>query len=349
MITGSIRLPAAIYADRDRAVVFWQTLTERLQNLPGVASVTFADGRPPAGGGNQNNFDLEASPTPPGQSQPVTPWVAVTPSYFETLGLPLFAGRRLDERDALTENLESIVVDRAWARRFFPNESAVGKRLREGGCTTCPWTTVVGVVSDVKYLGLDKPNDGTVYTPMSLASLSRQLIVRTTIDPYAVVPSLRARIREVEPGAPLTSVATIDELVRQSLDQPQSLSVLIAALAIVALMLSALGIYGVMTYYVEQHLKEIGIRMALGGRSADVLQMVIGQGMRVVSPAWPWGCSQRSAWRSSPPACCLASPPSTRRRLLAVGSLLIVTALAACAVPARRAVLVQPVAVLRND
>ena len=90
----------------------------------------------------------------------MTPWVAVTPEYFRVLGLPLLEGRLLDERDARTENLEAVVVDRAWAKRFFPNESAVGKRLRSGGCTQCPWTAVVGVVSQVKYAGLDKPDRG---------------------------------------------------------------------------------------------------------------------------------------------------------------------------------------------
>ena len=109
-----------------------------------MSGVAFADGLPPNNVGNFNNFDLEDFPTAPGQSQPVTPWVDVTPEYFRVLGLTLLEGRLLDERDALRENLESVMVDRAWARRFFPNGSAVGKRFREGGCTTCPWTTVVG-------------------------------------------------------------------------------------------------------------------------------------------------------------------------------------------------------------
>src|SRR2546430_13682338 len=97
----------------------------------------FADGRPPSDVNNFNNFDLEDAPTPPGQSQPVTPWVAVSPDYFHVLGLPLLEGRLLDERDAQAANLLAIVVDRAWARRFFPSASAVGRRIRQGGCTTC--------------------------------------------------------------------------------------------------------------------------------------------------------------------------------------------------------------------
>ena len=156
MLTGAIQLPAAQYPE-NASIVFWDELKRRVAALPGVSAVAFADGRPPDDVSDFNNFDLEDQPTPPGQSQPVTPWVGVTPEYFGVLGLPLLEGRLLDERDMRAEDLEAVVVDRAWAKRFFPNESAIGKRLRSGGCTQCPWTTVVGVVSEVKYAGLDQP------------------------------------------------------------------------------------------------------------------------------------------------------------------------------------------------
>src|SRR5439155_22116548 len=148
---------------------------------------------------NYNNFNLEASPTPPGQSQPVTPWVAVTPEYFHLLGLGLAQGRLFDDRDG-AGGPPVIVVDRSWAKRFFPNGGAVGQRLHQGGCSACPWTTVVGVVSDVKYSGVDKPDQGTVYTPLagrgsnpiqSQTSRFRYLMLRTRIDPAAVLPSVR--------------------------------------------------------------------------------------------------------------------------------------------------------------
>ena len=169
VLSGSISLPATQYDTAGRVIAFWDQLQRRLEALPGVSRIAFADSRPPNGAGNFNNFDLEDFPTAAGQSQPVTPWVSVSPDYFRLLGLSLLDGRLLEERDGAAANLESVVVDRAWARRFFPNQSAVGKRFHEGGCTTCPWTTVVGVVSEVKYAGLDKPDDGTVYTAMPAA------------------------------------------------------------------------------------------------------------------------------------------------------------------------------------
>jgi putative ABC transport system permease protein len=349
VITAAIRLPAALYADDGRVRALWDNLTEQLGALPGVSGVAFADGRPVNGVGNINNFDLEDSPARPGQSQPATPWVAVTPEYFRVLGLSLIEGRLLDQRDNLPENLESVVVDRAWARRFFPTTSAVGKRFREGGCTTCPWTSVVGVVSDVKYVGLDQPDRGTVYSPLSLNSRARQLVVRTTIDARSVLPDVRARIRQIEPGAPLSNVATIDDLVDQSLERPQSLSMLIAALAGIALALSVLGIYGVMSYYVQQHVKEIGIRMALGGKSTDVLRMVVGQGMRVVAAGVFVGLLAAIGLARLAASLLFGVNAADPLTFSGVAALLIATALAACAMPAYRAVLVQPATVLRND
>jgi putative ABC transport system permease protein len=349
VITGSVRLPAAQYQDPGRVRVFWDELTRRLATVPGVAGVAFSDGLPPNGVGNLNNFDLEDFPTPPGQSPPSTPWVATTPEYFRVLGLRLLEGRLLDERDALPENLESVVVDRAWARRFFPNGSAVGKRFREGGCTTCPWTSVVGVVSDVKYLGLDEPDDGTVYWPMSDQELSRFLVVRTHVDPSTVLPALQRVVRHLDPSAPLSNVATMDDLVAQSLERPRSLSWLVAVFAIVALVLSVVGIYGVMGYYVQQHRKDISIRMALGGSSAEVLRLVMGHGMRVVITGVVVGVLAALGLARLMSNLLFGVSAADARTFATVSSALVIVAIVACFVPARRAVAVQPATVLRND
>src|SRR5205814_2272725 len=145
-------------------------------------------------------------------------------------------------------DVQPIIVDRAWARRFFPNGSAVGKRLRQGGCTSCPWTLVVGVVSDVKYAGLDMPVEGSVYSPLSPQGMSRFLIVRTQGDPASVLPAVRQNLHDLDAAVPLSNAATMEELIDRSLQRPRSLSVLVAAFAAVALMLSLIGIYGVMAY-----------------------------------------------------------------------------------------------------
>jgi putative ABC transport system permease protein len=345
LLIGSIRLPATQYTEAPRMEGFWDELKLRIEAMPSVTSVAFADGLPPNQVGDHNNFDLEDHPTPPGGSQPVTPWVGISPEYVRTVGLKLVDGRLLDQRDVNTGNL---VVDRAWQRRFFPNDSAVGKRLKNGGCTTCDWNVVVGVVSEVKYDGLDQPDMGTVYRPL-YPSTSQFLIVRTEGDPLAIAPAVRQAVRELEPAAPLTNISTIGALVDQSLAKPQSLSTLVATFAGVALLLSIIGIYGVMGYYVQQQLKEISIRMALGGSRSDVAKLVVGQGMIVVVAGVAIGVAiALSATRLM--ASLLfrvgAADPLT---FTSVVLLLSATALLACAVPAWRAMRLQPASVLRNE
>ncbi len=352
VLTGSVRLPGALYTDNARINAFWEQLQRRVEALPGVAAVAFSDGVPPNSAGQHNNFDLEQYPTPSGESQPVTPWVAVTPEYVRTLGLTLLEGRLLDERDPernqAAEALLSVMVDRAWARRFFPNESAIGKRFREGGCTTCPWTTVVGVVSYVKYDGISQPNSGAVYTPLA-ASPTRFLVVRTQGDPLAIAASLQQAVRELEPAAPLSSVATMSALVDLSLARPQSLSLLVTSFAAVALLLSVIGIYGVMGYYVQQHLKEISIRMALGGSQSDVAKLVLGQGMTVVGIGIAVGIAVALGATRLMASLLFNVGAADPSAYAAAGTLLFLVAALACAVPAFRAMRSQPAVVLRNE
>lgn len=348
LLTASIQLPLAQYDDPAKAEAFWDELERRLGTLPDIAGVAFADGRPPADVGNFNNFDLEAFPTPAGQSQPVTPWVAVTPEYFRVLGLALVEGRSIDDRDGRGDTLDVIVVDRAWAKCFFPNESAVGKRLRSGGCSECPWTTVVGVVTEVKYAGLEAPDEGTVYTPL-VGERFRNLVVRTRTGPSAAVQGVRQVLRELDPTVPLSSVATADELIAGSLERPRSLSVLLGSLASVALVLSMIGIYGVMAYYVQQHAREMGIRLALGGTPGDVLRLVVGRGVKVVViglAAGLGGALVATRWISS----LLFGVGSTDAATFTTVSLVLLAAgILACLLPGRRAMRLEPAAVLRND
>jgi predicted permease len=358
LLTGGLLLPAKQYEEAGQVTAFWDELQRRMEAVPGVSGVAFADGRPPNGVGNRNNFNLEASPTAPGQIQPVTPWVAVTPEYFRLLGLTLLQGRLFDERDGVS-GPPVIVVDRAWAKRFFPNGEAVGQRLREGGCTDCPWTTVVGVVSDVKYAGLDSPDQGTVYSPMAERGLSqpieqatarfRFLLLRTSTDPGGVLPAVRQVVRDLDPGLPLHNVATVDELVAQELQMPRSLSLLVGGFAIVALLLSTVGIYGVMAYYVQQHSKDISIRLALGGTPTSVLGLVVGQGMKVVASGVAVGVLAALALTRLMSSLLFGIGASDAATFLAAALLLLAVALLGCGVPARRAVALQPAEVLRNE
>ena len=358
LLTGAVMLPPAQYGDDGKVLTLWDRLRAEVARLPGVTGVAFTDSRPPSDAGNQNNFDLEDFPAGPGRPQSVTTWVEVSADYFRLFGLQLIDGRLFDARDTLTTGANVIVVDQAWARRFFPGRSAVGKRLKSGGCTTCDWTTVVGVVSPVKYDGLDAADQGVVYTPMadrgeglagSLSGRTRYLVVRTAVAPSSVVPQVRKILQDLDPSVPFARVATVDELVGSSLAQPRGLSLLVGALAIVALALSIVGIYGVMAHYVQQQAKEISIRLALGGSPGGVLRLMVRRGMTLV--AWGVAAGVVGAFAFARLLTTLlfgvsAGDPLT---FAAVALLMLTTALAACGLPAGRAVAVQPAAVLRND
>jgi putative ABC transport system permease protein len=358
VLTGSMVLPSAQYPQAGQVAAFWDELQRRVEALPGVSGVAFADGRPPNDVNNFNNFDLEDAPTPPGQSQPVTPWVAVTPEYFRLLGLALLEGRLFTEHDRPTQNVEIVVVDRAWANRFFPNRSALGRRFKEGGCTRCPWTTVVGVVSEVKYAGLDKPDQGTVYSPMAgrgstpvegAVSRFRYLLLRTRTEPAAVLPAVRQAVRELDASVPFSNVATIEDLIARSLQSPRSLSLLVGALAIVALTLSIVGIYGVMAYYVQEHAKDISIRLALGGSPREVLRLIVSQGLRIVSSGIGVGLLSALLLTRLIASLLFGVAAADGFTFAAVGVILLAVALLACFVPARRAVGVEPAVVLRDE
>jgi len=353
VLTASMALPAARYVEPARVEAFWTELQRRAEALPGVARVAYADGIPPNFVGNFNNFDLEESPTPAGQSQPVTPWVSVTPEYFRLLGLSLLDGRLLDERDRAASANE-VMVDRAWAKRFFPNQSAIGKRFRNGGCTTCPWTVVVGVVSEVKYAGVDKPDEGTVYTPLPAAdspnpARARFIVLRTAADPVSLMPGLRQAVRELDPNLPVTNLATMDTLVAQSLEAPRSMSMLVGGFAVVALLLSVVGIYGVMIYYVQQHTKEISIRLALGGSPSHVLRLIVGQGMTIVSGGVAIGVVAAFGLTRLLSTLLFGVGAADGFTFAAVACLMLGAALVACFVPARRAIGVEPAEVLRAE
>ena len=355
VLTGAVMLPQAQYSEDAKVLTFWERLRAEVARLPGVTGVTFVDSRPPSEAGNQNNFDLEDFPSSPGQ---VTTWVDVSPDYFGVFGLRLVEGRLFDARDTATDSAAVIVVDEAWARRFFGRQSAVGKRLKSGGCSTCDWTTIVGVVSPVKYDGLDAGDQGIVYTAMaergeglagSFSGRTRFLAVRTAVASASVLPQVRKVLRDLDPAVPFARVATVDELVEKSLEQPRGLSLLVGALAIVALTLSIVGIYGVMAHYVQQQAKEISIRLALGGSARSVLALIVRRGMTLVG----WGVAAGAAIAIGLTRL-LASllfgvTPGDPLTFGAVALVVLGSALIACGIPSARAVAVEPAEVLRRD
>jgi predicted permease len=314
--------------------------------LPGVKAAAIADSRPPSESGQQNNFDLEDHPTSAGQAQPVCTWVGVSPEFFATVGLRLERGRLLDEH-SLQE--DAVLVDRAWANRFFPGQEVVGRRFHNGGCTTCPWTTVVGVVDNVKWIGLDaRSEDGTVYFPLQDLP-SAFFILRTAGEPVSLSLSLRQAVHELDPGLAVSNVATGEELMAEALATPRYLTVLIGLFACTALVLSIVGIYGVMAYFVQQHAREIGIRLALGGEPAHVRRMIVLQGLRLTAAGVAVGIAGSFVASGVMETLLYGVDPTDLRTIVGIPALLVAAALVACLVPAHRAARLDPAAILRES
>jgi ABC-type antimicrobial peptide transport system permease subunit len=242
----------------------------------------------------------------------------------------------------------SIVVDRAWANRFFPSEEVIGRRMHEGGCSTCPWITVVGLVGNVKWMGLEAAEDGTVYYP-SLDSPTSYFVVRTAGTPSLVAGSLRQAVAALDPQLAVTDLATGDELVDEALSQPRYLTVLIGMFAVTALVLSIVGVYGVMAYFVQQHARDIGIRLALGGEPSRVRRMVVLHGLQFVALGVATGIGVALLTSRLLSTMLFGITATDVRAIVGVPTILMTVAIIACLVPARRAARLDPAQILRES
>jgi predicted permease len=349
LLSFSAFLPAATYPDSSTVGPFWDEALSRIRALPGVQGATLGSARPPGDLPVTNNFNLEDKPTPPDQSQPDVPWVSIMPEYFETLGIPLLEGRTFDDQDR-TGAPPVAVVDQAWATRFFPEGGAVGRRFRSGGSTTDPWTTVVGVVGDVKYTGLESMDEGTIYvTRLGGTYRFGYFLVRTAADPMSILPAVKNVMQDLGPTIPLADMATIDGLVGSSLDSQRYLTLLVSLFAVASLVLSVIGIYGVMANFVQRHTRDIGIRIALGGRPSMVVRAVVGRGVRLVGIGIAIGLVGALILTRSMRSLLFGVSPTDPLTFFGVPAVMLVVVLLACLVPAGRAAGVDPARTLRVE
>jgi putative ABC transport system permease protein len=342
LLTASVALAGPRYVDDAQRVEFWKRAAERLSAIPGVESAAIADSRPPNEAGQRNNFDLEDHPSP---NQPTCIWVGTSPTFFKTAGVRLDRGRLLDDR-SIQDN--AVVVDRVWANRFFPGQEVIGRRFKNGGCTTCDWTVVVGQVTDARWGGLNSDPDGTVYFPISNEN-SAFAVVRTNGDPSALEAPMRAAFRDLDPSLPLTNVETGRDLIDGELATPKYLSVLTAVFGATALILSIVGIYGVMTHFVQQHTRDIGIRVALGGEPTQVRRMIIMRGLRLVFVGVAVGIAAAAAGGRYLSSLAFGISATDPRVIGLVAMTLVMIAAVACLIPARRASRVDPAEILRES
>jgi len=351
VVSMRIGLSRLHYSEDADVAAFWNRALAGVRSLPGVDAAGLGDGRPPHEAPELNNFDLESRPTPPGESQPVAPWLTVTPGYFRTLGIPLRRGHLIAESDT-QDQPPVVVVDEAWARKHFPGGDPVGQRFMSGGCTPdrCDWVTIVGVVGDVKYTGLDN-EDGSIYFPHGQTSYRSMYVFARSRDtrPSDLIPGMRQVIGELDPMLVVSDVRSGDELVAESLVGRRFLMRLVSSFGWVAALLAALGIYGVMSYFVQQRTREIGVRIAVGGRRRDVVRWLLGHGLRLTLGGLALGLVLAALTTRTLDSLLFAVKASDPATFLGASGLLAAAALLACWLPARRACRVDPVAALRGD
>jgi predicted permease len=282
-------LPAATYPDAPARVRFVEETLERLAALPGVGAVGLASYLPLSGAQSGSGFVVEELPLGPGEVPPFFMETNASAGYFAALGIPLLEGRTFEPND-YRQRLGHIVISQSVARRFWPKGSALGKRMtswapqaeRQG------WYTVVGVVGDVRLAGLDQEPVDLVYEPLlGLADGSKDLraslsfVVASSLPAASLAPSLRHAVRGVDPSLPMTPVRTVDSLVRDSWARMAFTVTVLLLASLMALVIAAVGLYGVVSYLVTRRTRELGIRMALGADGGRIRRLVLGQGLLV--------------------------------------------------------------------
>ncbi|HSE32932.1 MAG TPA: ABC transporter permease [Pyrinomonadaceae bacterium] len=349
ILTMNLILPNTKYPEEEQRAAFYSDLVNRVKALPGVESTALVNYLPLGGSNSSDAFLIEGLPEPASGQENIGRYRVCTPDYFQTMGISLMKGRAFNEQDKAGA-LPVVIVNETLARKYWPNEEAIGKRMRfEGPLERAPWMQVVGVIRDVKH-ELNIPVSPEFYLPHAQDSWSSMVLVtKTAGNPSAMAGVIRKQVWAIDKDQPVFDVRTMEEVRSISVAVYSFSSVTLGIFAGVALLLAAIGIYGVMAFAVTQRTHEIGVRMALGARSRDVLKLVVFHGMKlaligvVIGLVGAWALSRFMKTL-------LFSVGATDLFTFAVVSLcLLFAALLACYLPARRATKVDPLIALRYE
>jgi putative ABC transport system permease protein len=338
-------------ADSDRFMSFYDRALMRLGQLPGVTAVGATNMIPLDGRGTDRLIEIEGYEPRDSSDMPDAQNRQATPGWFAAMGIPLVQGRFIEPSDD-EKAPHVVVVSDAFVKRFFPNGDAIGRRIRLGKLTAdFPWATIVGVVGDVRGFALEEPPLPTMYWPVAQirATPSLAIVIRTQGDPAALASAVRAAMAEIDPGQPLYDMQPLDQLVAKSLDQRRFTLALMLLFGVIALVLSASGIYGVMSFAVTQRTQEIGIRMALGARAFDVLKIVVGSGMFLALLGVVVGLVGAFALTRLMASLLFGVSPTDLVTFGLVTFGLLGVAMLASYIPARRATKVDPLVALRYE
>src|SRR5580704_9194138 len=354
VITMRVSLPSGTYTDNKKIAGFWERFAEQITSLPGLKSAALVYGMPPMRAPNMNDTDFEGFvKREGGPIENVDFDQVVTKDYFATMGIRLMEGRFFDDRDTAAGS-PVVIVNSTLARTFWPNESAIGKHVRPNPGSKDPWSTVVGVVDDVKNAGLDRPAGTELYLPCGQAEnfgLTDMYVVMRgqSGEPRNLVGAVRERLNVLDASLPLSDVRMMDDVMERAQARPRFLTLLLSLFSVTALAIATVGIYGVVSYSVARRTKEFGLRMVLGAQGGDVLALVMKQGALMVLIGLAAGLITAVALTRLMASLLFSVAPTDAATFASVTAVLAAVALAACYVPARRAMRVDPMQTLRYE
>jgi putative ABC transport system permease protein len=348
VLTIRLTLPRARYARNEQQVAFLKDVLERVSQVPGIRSAGLTSTLP-LSGGPATDFEIEGRPFVDPGAVPSADIRIVDPNYFRTMSIPLRAGRSFTDRD-VSNSTTVMVINEDMARRFWPNEEPLGKHVTMKDWGPPLTGEIVGVVGDVKAGGLESETRPMIYWPYpQFPTIFNNLVVRTDDDPSGVVAAVKSRIWSVDRELPVTRIATMESVLANSVAPRRFNMMLLGLFAAVALALAAVGIYGVISYMVSQRTHEIGIRLALGAKNGDVFRLVIGQGMSLALAGVGLGLMAAFGLTRLMSGLLFGVSPTDGATYIVIAVLLTGVALAACLVPARRAIKVDPMVALRYE
>jgi predicted permease len=352
LLTFSVILPQNEYDTAEKRVAFFDEAVQRIEALPGVEAVGVTTALPFGGGWDTGSFRIDGYQ--PAENEP-GPWGdmrIVSPGFHRTLGVELLRGRFFSEQDR-SDAAPVVVVDQEMVRRYWPNENPVGKRITFDGTDgdAIEWITVVGVVAHTKHSGLDEENRVQLYFPLAQRPPfgGADLAIRTVGDPLGMLPSVRSAIQAIDPDQPLSRVRTMEAMMEESLGQRRLSMVLLALFSGLAALLSALGIYGVISHLVSQRTRELGVRMALGAGTGNVVGLVLRQGMALALGGVALGLLGAFALTRFVTSQLFGVTATDPIAFVTTALLLSLVALLATVLPAVRAARLNPVSVLRDE
>jgi predicted permease len=328
---------------------YFVEVIDRLAEIPGVRAVGASQHLPLTGFNWRGDLEIEGRPIPPGATPPSVTWRSIEGEYFRAMDIPLLGGRAFgdgDRRDAPAV----VIVNEAMARRWWPNESPIGRRINVDSGTQDEWATIVGIVGSVRFAGLHSEPGDEIYRPLAQQSMgAMSIVLRTSGDPLAVAAPARRVVHALDPDVPISDVRALQQLVTSSVARPRIVMTLLLAFAGVGLALGAIGIYGVVAYSVGQRTREIGVRVALGAHHGAIVRMVIAEGLRFSLAGVALGIVGALAATRVMRSLVFEVSTTDPTTYAVLASLLVCIAGLASWLPARRAAKVDPMVALRAE